>query len=222
MHHAYIYEGPLAALAGLAKDARTRFQFADLHDPNVQVLEFEKFGIDEARELKEMASLKSTSGRALFIIATGSMTVESQQALLKLFEEPQAGSIFILLVPQGSVLPTLRSRFLPYPQSNQQGSTLLESARSNLAENFGKRFLALPYTSRSAEITKLLKDDEGVRERVRDLLSGLESELYKNVSKNEEVRSALADIAKVRSYSNDRSPSFKMLLEHLAVVLPKL
>ena len=44
------------------------------------------------------------------------MTSEAQQALLKLFEEPQAGVIFVFLLPHGSLLPTLRSRMLEYPE----------------------------------------------------------------------------------------------------------
>jgi len=114
-HHAYIYEGALALLPALAQDAKARFEFDDMN-ADAHVREFEKFGIDESRWLSQTASLRPTGGRSLFVIGAGSMTSESQQALLKLFEEPQPGVTFVLLVAFGTVLPTLRSRMLAYPQ----------------------------------------------------------------------------------------------------------
>ncbi|HVV15401.1 MAG TPA: hypothetical protein VHD55_03320 [Candidatus Paceibacterota bacterium] len=216
-HHAYIYEGPLAQLPALAESAREYFNFPEASDPDVQVAGFEKFGIEEARELVRAASLSSVSGRALYIVGVSSITTDAQQALLKLFEEPQDGTIFLLLAPYGSILATLRSRLLAYPGPEPEGST----ASSNSA----KTFLASPYAARSAEITKLLKDEEAVKERVRDLLDGLEAGLHAALVKSKgkkEIREGLEDIAKARSYANDRSPSMKMLLEHLAVSLPTL
>ncbi len=66
-------------------------------------------------------------------------------------------------------------------------------------------------------IATMLKDDEGVKEYVRDFINALETELSKNVQKN---RQGLEDIAMVRDYLGDKAPSLKMLLEHLALSLP--
>lgn len=68
-------------------------------------------------------------------------------------------------------------------------------------------------------IAAMLKDDEGSKERVRELLDGLEDELHKDIA-NPATRAALHDIAMVRDYVRDRSPSLKMLLEHLALSVP--
>ncbi len=215
MHHAYLYYGSLSVLPELVAAARALFKFKKENDPDVRVLEYEKFGIDEARGLKDMAQLRNISDKALFIIGVSSVTSEAQQALLKLFEEPQQGSIFVLLAPHGAIIPTLRSRLLIYPEEIEE-----EGKRVSV-----KTFLASPYKARSAEIAKLLKDDEGVRDRVRDFLQALEAELYKNLQKtkgNKAFLESLEDIVKVRSYTTDRSPSLKMLLEHLAVTLPTL
>jgi hypothetical protein len=209
-HHAYIYEGPLPLPLALADDAKARFKFGE-HSPDLHVREFEKFGIDESRWLSATASLRSASGRALFVVGVGSMTSESQQALLKLFEEPQQGVVFVLLVPYGTVQPTLRSRMLPYP-------TVLDGVESG---GDAAKFLKADGKSRSDFITKLLKDDEGVKERVRELLAGCEALLIPKIA-DPKVRGGLEDIQKVRSYVGDRSASLKMLLEHLAVSLPKL
>jgi DNA polymerase III delta prime subunit len=214
MHHAYLYFGSLSLLPILAKDTRERFGFVGDHNPDVQLRSFEKFGIDEARELQTAASLKSSSGRALYIVGVSQITTEAQQALLKLFEEPQGGTVFVVLAPHGAIIPTLRSRFLMYPSELQKNPT--QSAAS---------FLKSSYKIRSAEITKLLKDEEGARERARDFLVGLEQALYAALQQSKNKKdfvAALEDIAQVRNYLGDRSPSLKMLFEHLALALPTI
>jgi hypothetical protein len=208
-HHAYVYEGPQSALDALVSDARGRFGFEAEHSPDVHVRGFEKFGIDESRWLVEAGALKSSGGRALFVLGIASITSEAQQALLKLFEEPQEGSVYVVLVPHGTLMPTVRSRTLEYPARLE----------ANDGAKDAKKFLALGGKERSDFAAKLLKDDEGAKERVRDFINALEAELYKKV-KDAGAREALADIALVRGYLQDRSPSLKMLLEHLAVALP--
>lgn len=236
-HHAYFYEGPLVMLGELATNARELFNFEEhpstelrAGNPDVQVREFEKFGIEDSQALRELATFKSTSGRALFVIGIGSITSEAQQALLKLFEEPSAGSIFVLLVPHGVLLPTLRSRLMAYPENLQPALKKVLGSPSGSAQpdyflEQSADFLKAPYKTRSTSITSLLKDEEGAKERVRTLLAGLEAKLHELLlqsSGKKEYRDALEDIAKVRSYVNDRSPSLKMLLEHLAATLPQL
>lgn len=200
-HHAYFIEGSLSLFDAYKK------QLAPF------VAEYvERFGIEEARELIERSQLKNV-GVVTFFIAASSLTSEAQQALLKLFEEPQPGTTFILLVPHGTLISTLRSRMLPYPEVLKTEST-----------SEARKFLQGSQKDRSVYITKILKDDD-VREPVREFLGGLEAELYKLVQKkkgDKELLNGLTDIARVRSYTNDRSPSFKMLLEHLAISLPTL
>lgn len=213
MHHAYIYEGARSLLPELAQHARSNFGFIQEHDPDVSVQSFEKFGVEEARTVREIAGLKSLSGRGLFVIGISSITTEAQQALLKLFEEPQQGITFVLLVPHGVLIPTLRSRFLAYP----------EKLKERGEHDEAKKFLKASYKTRSAHITAMLKDEENQRERVREFLQGVEKILYAESKKRMaggDVWEGLNDITKVRSYVGDRSPALKMLLEHLAATLP--
>jgi DNA polymerase III delta prime subunit len=209
-HHAYLFEGSQEQYGALVESARERWGFGT-GSADVHLLQFEKFGIEDARALKETAALRSASERSLFVIGIAAATSESQQALLKLFEEPQPGTIFVLLMPHGAMLPTLRSRFLPYELENRPDFFVQEVSA----------FLKASATERSAIIVELLKDEEGVKERVRDFLNGLEAALYKKINVPQ-ARAALEDIAHVRGYVGDRSPSLKMLLEHLALVVPKL
>lgn len=203
-HHAYYIEGSLGEFDAL-KAELTPF-VAEVH---------ERFGIDEARKLVERASLKNFK-ETIFLVGASSITTEAQQALLKLFEEPQEGTVFYLLVPHGVLLPTLKSRMLEFAGGGNISRSVATKVKS---EGDYSRFLRLSQKDRSDFITKFLKDDEGVKERTRELLDGLEAELYKKIS-DPKARAALGDISMVRDYLRDRSPSLKMLLEHLAVSLP--
>jgi DNA polymerase III delta prime subunit len=235
-HHAYFYEGPLSLLLALAADAKQLFNFPDEHSPDVSVQTFEAFGIDEARELAQQSSFKTVSGRSLTIIGASSITSEAQQALLKLFEEPVAGAIFILLMPHGALLPTLRSRMLVFEWERKEiaGQNSLGATRGLFGKQFAEAseqqilsFLKAPYKTRSAEIVALLKDDEGTKERAREFMNALEAALYVELQKSaeplkKEILQGLADIATMRDYLADRAPALKMLLEHLAATLPKI
>ena len=221
-HHAYVYEGSMGLLDALAQDARGRFNFSLEHSPDVHVREFEKFGIEESRWLTDVGALKSASGRALFVVGISSITSEAQQALLKLFEEPQEGSVYVLLVPHGTLLPTLRSRTLEYPEKEKLNLAAGHLGSTQRDHQQVLIFLKAQGKDRSDFIAKLLKDDEGEKERVREFVGGLEVELYKHINKSSKIRDGLRDIALVRDYLHDRSPSLKMLLEHLALSLPQL
>ena len=199
-HHAYYAEGSLSEF--------------DAHKAALKPFwasSFERFGIDESRELIALSSLKNFN-EAVFLIGAASITGEAQQALLKLFEEPQAGTTFVLLLPHGALLPTLKSRMLPYPEL----STVAENSSLHME---ARQFLKISGKDRSDFITKILKDEEGTKEHVRDFVNALEIELVKDVKKN---RQGLEDIAMVRDYVGDRAPSLKMLLEHLALSLPTI
>jgi hypothetical protein len=215
-HHAYFLEGPQSAFDAYKEELKPFW-----------AKQFERFGVEEARALIQLTTLKNF-GEATFFIAAASVTSEAQQALLKLFEEPGEGTTFVMLVPHGTLLPTLRSRMLPYSAGRRQRAGqngLVEPTTTATRGPFGRHaaeaFLKSAPKARSGEVAKLLKDDEGARERVREFLGGLEAALHPHLAKKE-VREGLEDIARVRSYLADRSPSLKMLLEHLAVSLPRL
>jgi DNA polymerase III delta prime subunit len=199
-HHAYYIEGPLSQFVAFKEELKPFWASA-----------FERFGIDEARELRTLASLKNFED-STFLIAASSITTEAQQALLKLLEEPQARTTFVLLVPHGALLPTLRSRMLKW-EGRPVAQKVLGTQAASFLKSSGK--------ARSEQIAELLKDEEGERERVREFVNALESILAEKI-KEPQVRAGLADVAKVRSYLSDRSPSLKMLLEHLALSLPQL
>lgn len=205
-HHASLIEGDVSRLHALVEGVARERGLHIQGNPDFHVRTFESFGVDDVRELKSLAELRA-SGERVFVIAASKMTTEAQNALLKLFEEPPQGASFYLLVPHGTILPTLRSRMVS------------RSAPEGVDDNAeATEFLAGTYGERTKRIAAYLKDKD--KEGVRQLLDSLERVLY--AKKDREVHlSSLADIAHVRKYLADRSPSLKMLLEHLAASLPR-
>src|SRR5665213_896356 len=87
-------------------------------NPDVMTLRHGLFSVDDARRLQSLAELSPTAGeQKVLIISVSRIFHEAQNALLKLFEEPPAGTIMILVIPtEGLLLTTLRSRLAELPQ----------------------------------------------------------------------------------------------------------
>jgi DNA polymerase III, delta subunit len=90
-------------------------RFAEYPYKSVIVPEGTSIGIDAVRTLEHFFSLKvpgqAAYNRAVIIEQAQLLTIEAQNALLKLLEEPPAGTILILAVDnEQNLLPTIRSR----------------------------------------------------------------------------------------------------------------
>lgn len=81
--------------------------------PDISVIGRNKVSVNDIRDLKESAYLTANEGyRKIFILeGVQSFNVQSQNALLKVLEEPPKGVVFILTAASKSaVLPTILSR----------------------------------------------------------------------------------------------------------------
>jgi hypothetical protein len=210
-HHAYYIEDSLSQFSAYEAKLRASEKF-EANNPNFVAQNYEKFGIDEARALIQLTSFKNTEDRALFFIGAASMTSEAQQALLKLLEEPQWGTTFVLLIPHGTLLPTLKSRCMSLPDQLQGAKASGDAAQ----------FLSWGYKQRSDWVATLLKDEDNARERVRTFLNELEIELHTHIDEGKDIRDGLDEIGHFRQYLSDRAPSLKMILEHFAATLPSI
>lgn len=124
--HAYLFAGP----DGVGKRTLA-LEFANLlvastyrHVLTLQPAEGKvSIAVDQVRRLQEWLSLKADHRRAVLIEPADAMTEESQNALLKILEEPPPGVVFLLVTaaPAG-LAPTIRSRcqtvlFFPVPDN---------------------------------------------------------------------------------------------------------
>ncbi len=226
-HHAYAVAGRAADTISELFAALETTGFKIRGNPDFRSESFDVFGVDEARALKEAAGRKAVSGgKKVFIVSARGITKEAQNALLKILEEPPADTHFFLAVPSLDIfLPTLRSRLLILHA--KQGSGGAPSPRADA-------FLASTIPARLKTVQALLKnaEEEAGKADLVAFLDEIEDSLVRRLACAPIGRSrasrdramaagALQTVLQVKKYSRDRAPSFKLLLEHVALVLPR-
>jgi hypothetical protein len=185
--------------------------------PDFSHQKYELFGINDSHELKRRAAQKALlGGSKVFIIELFSFSIESANALLKLFEEPFAGIHFFVIVSLAEiVLPTLRSRLTVVDLTSQESSDETGEA---------KAFLSASPSGRFEMVAKIGKD----KEKAVELLNGLEAVLGHRMSKckgtsdvQAQLIKSLEQIQKAQQYLFNRAPFVKMILEHIALSVPQ-
>ncbi len=217
LHHAHLIVGAReGVLSELESFFTNELEIEVKSNPDYFVKEFDTFGIDDSRGLKQMQSRSAVNGFKIFVILANSFTHEAQNSLLKIFEEPTAGTLFFIITQNTeTILPTLKSRLL------------ILSPRFNLDESeevVGVDIEAFLKASRSKRL-EFLKDiiENKDKQLAVSFLNNLESALYNQLgtsyTKLTEGVFVFGEIRKARSYLNDRSPSVKMLMEHIAMIV---
>ncbi len=214
-HHAYAFAGQAEVVTPILLKALGRSGVETRGNPDFRSETFDVFGIPEARELKEAAYRKAVSGgKKVFVIYARGITKEAQNALLKVLEEPPENTQFFLVVPSLEILlPTLRSRLHILPGVSERKRAM----NSACAEDF----LGSPISKRLKIIQRMLKgvEEEVGKQSLATFLDDLECSLASK--ERGTMAEALSELLEVKKYSRDRAPSFKLLLEHLALVLPR-
>ena len=92
----------------------------------------------------------------------------------------------------------------------------------NKTSSRAETFLDAAVPFRLKIIQGLLKgaDEETGKKELLAFMDEIEQSLA--AGERRSVADALEEVLKVKKYSRDRAPSFKLLLEHLALVLPKV
>ena len=202
-HHSFICRTSLLESEHIKK---IRASFPSLAE--TEFITIEAFGIDDVRTLTEKAFVRPRVGeKLLLVVSLKSITVESQQALLKLLEEPPATTIFLFVVPKTLyVLPTLLSRFHVHESGVEE---LKDSYESFL------NFKSLSPADRVVLISEKMVDKDTAW--VEEIKFGLQNLLQepKNVSKLKNI----ATLYFVAEHLQTRGAANKMLLEELALSL---
>ncbi len=196
-------------IAGVLALLNERFlTHIDLAHPDLFLRTYPHLGIDEVREIIDRAALRGLSGRRYFVLAFDAINRNAEHALLKTLEEPLAGAYFVLITPEPEMLlPTLRSRLF-YERENAtagEGSQARAFVKASPAERLE---LLKPYYE---------KDEEGGRKKSSALsfLASLEPLVASSPG-------ALRAVYEARKYLSDQGASLKLLLERMALLLPRM
>jgi DNA polymerase III delta prime subunit len=197
MHHAQLLIGSYA-WAGIVLPEVLRSEGEDVrHYRGVRM------GIDEARTIIYEAYLKPIQeDKRSFIIAYAGLTLDAQNALLKLLEDPPVTAQFFIIIDREELLiPTVRSRLLIVAREDIQAID---------AECLD--FFTFSVAERLTLIANRMKNKDDVW--AREMIRAIEEKAY--TDKNIPVLKTLDEL---RPFYDTQGASRKMILEHLALML---
>ena len=207
-HHAILVEGDPKEVVLLFHDTLEKVGVVVKNNPDVITLQFENLGIDEARTLVSVAlGAPFAENKKRIVLSFLNSTIQAQNALLKLFEDPNPSVEFLIATENASgFLPTLRSRLHIIRREGDKERSLA-----------GKKFLDLSIKEKLESIEKMLKTqkDSCSKQEIKDFLRSILTELEKSPEKN---AVAIRTTSQSLLYINDTSSSVKMLLESVALV----
>jgi hypothetical protein len=221
LSHAYAIEGERAEELSSLRELFHTFGISTVGNPDYHEYVTETFLIDDARELRRIGGYRGAEGgKKIFVIAPHTIHHESQNALLKTLEEPTADThYFILVRTVEQLLPTVQSRLqILRAHGESSARPSLPLAEKFLHATVSERMaLILPITKAKTEHKQKAKED------ARILVEALESHLTPLLANGDaQIARTLTDILYAKRELSSRSPSVKILLEHLALTVPKI
>jgi hypothetical protein len=227
MSHAYYVSGELEqGIKAAVTFVEGEFGQSYENNPNILVLRHGLLSVEDARKLRTLADFAPVQGnRKALIISAGRMFHEAQNALLKLFEEPPAGTLLILALPsEGMLLPTLRSRLQQLPHLRHEVDLQVVA------------FIKATSAEREKFISKLLdktksdkeEDKQAARLAALQLIEGLAFVTHatwlseSNTTKKQYLLTFLSDLNRFIPILHERSAPLKLIFEHVLLTLPDL
>jgi DNA polymerase III delta prime subunit len=214
-HHAVLIEGNIEASIEVAKKVLSKIYKHIDANPDVMIFSYESLGIGEARDLvanSVFAPLQEDQ-RAI-IVSFESITREAQNALLKLFEDPNPSVRFIIIAENAdALLPTLRSRLF------------IIKSEFKKSEFDANKFFSLSLGDKVKESERLQKNykESGSKKEIRSFMRAIHEKLLEEVKSGEgnadKHAEALRASAKSILYLDDKSSSVKILLDSLILAL---
>jgi DNA polymerase III delta prime subunit len=218
LHHAYVVEGETDfAYKNVCEFCEKDLGLQTRANPDFIYEAYDKFLVDDARRLRELQMNKTRTGeRKVFIISFNFITIEAQNSLLKVLEEPTDGTHFFIITPSAHIfLDTIRSR------------VLFLSSQPHDAEEEVNKFMNATFPERMKNISSLvqkIKDEKASKSDAIKLIRGIERNIHQKALDSSEVErkkyfKKLREINKVSDYLHDNSASVKQLLEYTATIL---
>lgn len=231
LHHAYLIEG---AREEVLPELFSFFQSLDIKisgNPDFCHIVLDSFKIEEAFDLRSMSSSKSFSGsKKIFVLCANTLTLDAQNVLLKIFEEPAEDTHFFLITPDRNILlQTLVSRFY----------TISSRKPKEQDKEPAREFIKMPLAKRIDFIKTLLEEEEGeeeealsqdsARARALKFLNTLESTVHADfISRfsdnpgviSKDLVKCTEHIFRVREFIRMPGSSIKTLMESVALVIP--
>lgn len=212
-----------------ALDALTEhFSIPRYANPDLHILADEVFTVAQARECINKAYGKPfVCEYQLFVLVLTTITLEAQNALLKVLEEPPPHAKFVLLIGEYTrLLPTVLSRLQTLELTTTKDSEVTlakkHATKTYSGEKFGEKFLkgALQERLHMAERLLAEKKQGSIQVFFADIIAVLQESVHHK--KDKATIDALKACATLFSFSGDIAASQKQLLEYAALTLPRI
>ena len=234
LHHAYCILGDSTDVINELKAFFLKeLDFPIVDNPDFWYGKFDVMDIEDGREIKNSHQNRPIKGdKKIFVVSANFITEKAQNAMLKLFEEPRGDTHFFLILPSlSNIIPTFRSRFFVI-DANESNDSII-NPKEFLQMSLGKRMDSVKKICENVSHEKsrdlVASDDEKSKIEIIKFINALEATLHAdsrglNVEQRGKMTQKDSDmfesIEMIRQYAGEQSPSLKMLLEHLALLLP--
>ena len=230
LHHAYLITGDTSENLEKLRCTLEKIVGVNLSShPDYYQHVTPSFSIADSRQLIERQKTKSFShlqngaseGMRFFVVVADSFTIEAQNGLLKVLEDPIASSHFFILTTRGDLLlPTLYSRL-----SHMEGDKL----SYNSLEDWCNSFINRDVVGRLLMVEKFLKENEGdklLRHKTRDIFNQIEKILSEKLVSDNMAQSKIQGLfltllINMKDYLNDVAPATRLILEYIAFSCPR-
>ncbi|HEY0220626.1 MAG TPA: hypothetical protein VGC58_00175 [Candidatus Paceibacterota bacterium] len=205
LHHAYFLVGGDNTKQYLVSFLEKELKIKTSGNPDFWQGKFHNFSIEDARTVSSLQERKSFSlSKQIFIISADFISTEAQNSLLKVFEEPTAGTHFFIISPQNNLLPTLASRMQVVHLESREEEVKFESI---LSLSLKKRL------EKVKEIVDEISDEEKTKQDAINMVNEVEREIHQGGVKENVLKLKACDLARRSLF--DRGAPVKMILENL-------
>lgn len=244
MHHAFVIEGDILQTRPALFDFLKKEFGMDAGHNDLMILDRGDFGIENVQEIVDVNSRKPTIGMyKVIVVGLHSISYQAQNAILKTLEEPRPGTfIFILTNTSTIFLPTILSRVHTIksgsaPSLKKTGPLPISKEIQDTVCTVEEFIVAAPakrisFVKKIVELkTKERIEDSDVLGFVRGIEHAIALHLYGEHGIDSSEKGSVNDMTKrkqivdslytISEYIRDVSSSKKMLLEYMALLLPK-
>lgn len=220
-HHAYLIVGnPSSHFEKSRLYMREKVSEGTFHAADAWSRAYEAISIDDAREIKEIQNTMPVGERRVVLISVETIQHEAQNSLLKLFEEPSVHTVFFIFARTSEIfLPTVLSRFNIVTLTSADASSNTGEKKDTKIVDI-RKFLSSTIAERVEMLEPIIEDKN--KNQAEQFLNSLEAALVSGKTfKTTPVAPAIfEDIFSARRFLRSRSPSVKMILEHLSGAVP--
>jgi DNA polymerase III delta prime subunit len=215
-----IYGGSLKAREEKASDILKNKQIR-IPGPDydrIEVIEGKKsLGIEQVREAISFLNKKpfESKQKALVISEAEKLTIDAQNALLKILEEPPSYALIILMAKtHDSLLPTVISRCRKFSVIGRGGGGESENSRITL-----KKILKMTQGERLSQANDLSKEEkDDILQTLEYWISEARAEMTSGKNKKNNAHN-ISNILDVKNDLEDTNINTKLALEYLMLLL---